>query len=97
MNLRHDEIDLNGAKFEGCSVDIFGKNLAIIKAPKGFVSCGYIDMRAAEKFGQALAIVRGVKNYGDMLAATVEEISSAARALGVDDGMTGKDALEKML
>ena len=39
----------------------------------------------------------GVKSYDDMLNATVRGVSSAASALGVEPGMTGRDALLKMM
>ena len=73
--------------------DMFGIKILLIKAGKGALGCGYINMAAAEKFNHALAIVSGVASYEDMLAAEVKSVSPAAEALGVKTGMTGREAL----
>jgi uncharacterized protein YunC (DUF1805 family) len=51
-------------------------------------------MDSFERNGDAAAIVRGVDTYDDMLVATVKEVSSLGRKLGVEPGMTGEQALE---
>ena len=60
------------------------------------MGCGYLSTETADKLGHALAIVTGVASYDDMLAAKVVKVSSAAAALGVTVGMSGKEALLKM-
>ncbi len=57
---------------------------------------GRITCATADKTGDALAIVFGVKNYDDMLKAKVKAVSAAAAALGVAAGMSGKEALAKL-
>jgi uncharacterized protein YunC (DUF1805 family) len=57
------------------------------------LGCGYLSVEAAERLGDALAIVTGVKSYEDMLKAEVKKVSSAAALLGVKEGMSGKEAL----
>ena len=57
---------------------------------------GRIAVATADKTGDALAIVSGVKNYDDMLKAEVKAVSAAAAALGVAAGMSGKEALTKL-
>ena len=57
---------------------------------------GRITRATADKTGDALAIVSGVKNYDDMLKAEVKAVSAAAAALGVAAGMSGKEALAKL-
>ena len=81
----------------GADVPLPGNvHLLVIRAEKGLLGCGYLSLGAAEKFGHALAVVRGVASYEDMLAAPVQEVSSAAAALGVRVGMTGREALATM-
>ena len=70
--------------------------ILLIKGTRGALGCGYINLAAAEKFGHALAIVSGVADYNEMLAAEVKAVSSAAAELGITPGMTGKEALEKL-
>jgi uncharacterized protein YunC (DUF1805 family) len=68
--------------------------LLVISGTKGCLTCGYLSMESFEKNGDAAAIVRGVDTYDDMLVATVREVSSLGRKLGVEPGMTGRQALE---
>ena len=70
--------------------------LLVIYAPKGVLGCGYLSLTAAEKFSDPLAIVTGVRTYDDMLRAEVKQVSTAAAALGVKPGMTGREALLMM-
>ena len=57
---------------------------------------GRITSATADKTGDALAVVSGVKNYDDMLKDEVTAVSAAAAALGVAAGMSGKEALAKL-
>ena len=111
--------------------------LLVIKAEKGFLMCGYLNVNAAETLGDTAAKelernnlrnaffnsneimeqcvksfkysvkiessyfaagtkVKGVQNFEDMLKAQVVESTQLARKLGIEPGMTGKEALERM-
>ena len=71
-------------------------SLLLIRAEKGFVMCGYLDIEAAEALGDTAARVKGVQNFEDVLKAQIVEVTQSARELGIEPGMTGRDALEKM-
>lgn len=89
-----DTLDIDGREFRADEIPVMGSTkLLLIQGTRGMLGCGYVSLAAAEKFGHALAIVKGVASYGDMLAAEVREVSSAAVALGVEAGMTGREAL----
>lgn len=81
----------------GYEIELYNTNLVLVNAPRGFVMCGYLNMAAAEKIGDIAALVRGVKTVDELFAAKVEEVSTAAAKIGVKIGMTGKEALEKMM
>lgn len=70
--------------------------LLVIRAEKGFLMCGYLNTNAAETLGDTAARVKGVRNFEDMLKAQVVEATQLARNLGIEPGMTGKEALERM-
>jgi uncharacterized protein YunC (DUF1805 family) len=53
-------------------------------------------VNAAETLGDTAANVRGVQSFEDMLNASVVEVTELARELGIEPGMTGREALEKM-
>lgn len=67
--------------------------LLIIRGPRGFLACGYINVDACDRTGEACAIVTGVKTHEDMLDADVKAVSTEAERLGVRVGMKGRDAL----
>ncbi len=52
--------------------------------------------RCRSPWGDAAAKVKGVQSFEDMLEATVVEATKFARDLGVEAGMAGREALEKM-
>lgn len=70
--------------------------LLVIKAPKGVMGCGYLNIETFNRTGEAAVIVRGVNMHEDMLKAKVVAVSEAARELGIELGCTGAEALEKM-
>jgi len=92
-----DTFELDGHKLYGYAIKITNGTLLVIRAEKGVLGCGYLNVDVADKLNDVLAIVSGVKNYDDMLNATVKAVSQAAAALGITAGMSGRDALRKML
>ena len=87
-------LDIDGIPCQAVALTLpAGSRLLVIRAPRGVLACGYVNPAVAEKFGEALATVTGVKNPDDMLAAAVSAATPAAAALGVRPGMTGRQAL----
>lgn len=66
-------------------------NMIIIECEKGYLMCGYLNMAAAEKFGDAAVLVGGA-DFDAVLANPIKGMTSAAKALGITDGMTGAEA-----
>lgn len=69
---------------------------------KGIVGCGIYDMKTPAEFGQAIAIARGTPEQPltepeDLLPARIVDATPQARSLGIQIGMTGKQAVELML
>ena len=69
--------------------------LLIARGTKGMLACGYVNPATCEKTGEACAIVTGVRSFDDMLDAKIVAVSEKARALGVEIGRPGREALEK--
>ncbi|NOZ58682.1 MAG: DUF1805 domain-containing protein [Euryarchaeota archaeon] len=92
-----ETIDLGKGSALGVRIPLGKAPLLVILAKRGYLMCGYLNVEAAEKLGDAAAVVRGVRTFDDMLSARVEETTSAAEALGVERGMRGREALERML
>lgn len=68
----------------------------------GIVGCGIYDTITPAEFGQALAIAKGTPEHPlvtpeDLLTAKIVAATPQALALGIQLGMTGKEAVELML
>ncbi len=88
-----ESIVIDGVSFCGTALKTPNATLLVISGGNGLLGCGYLSVATANKLGDALAIVRGVSNFDDMLAAKVCEVSEGAAALGIQLGMSGRDAL----
>ena len=92
-----EEINLEGNILKGYAIPTENTSILLIEAPHGFLGCGYFSLATAEKVGDAAAIVSGVKDFEEMLAAKVKAVSPAAAALGVTLEMNGRQALLKLV
>ena len=70
-----------------------GHILLIVKGSKGVAGCSYLNIDTFERFGEACAIIPA-GDFDKMLDAKVTAVTSQAKALGVDVGMPGREALE---
>jgi uncharacterized protein YunC (DUF1805 family) len=95
--LTQREIDIKGKTAFGIELKLPHANLVLVLATKGYVCCGYLDLATAEKFSDAACIVRGVKTTDDLLEARITGITSFAQNLGINLGMTGRQALELLI
>ena len=66
--------------------------LLIVKASKGFIGCGYINVNAC--LDEACAIVNEVNTHDEILTATISAVSKDAEKLGIKVGMSGAKAIE---
>lgn len=91
-----EQIQLEKGCALGLRFEMQKYSLLVIRAEKGFLMCGYLNVNAAEALGDTAAKVKGVQSFEDMLKAQVVEVTQLARELGVEPGMTGREALERM-
>jgi uncharacterized protein YunC (DUF1805 family) len=66
-------------------------NMIVVECKKGYLMCGYLNMEAAEKFGDAAVLVGGA-DFEAVLSNPIRAMTKAAEALGVKTGMTGREA-----
>lgn len=88
-----NSISIENQEFEAIHVKTSHADVLLIKAKNGFLGCGYFDINVSNKNGEPVALVKGVKNYDDMLQAEVYCISEKAKELGTKIGMKGKEVL----
>lgn len=89
-------LTLDGINFESVHVPTEKTHILLVKAAGGFVGCGYFDVAVANRVGDAVAIVTGVKAIDELLAAPIVRLSDKARELGVAEGMSGREALMRL-
>ena len=95
-NMLIEQIQLENGCALGLKFEMQKYPLLVIRAEKGFLMCGYLNVNAAETLGDTAAKVKGVQSFEDMLKAQIIEATQMARELGIEPGMTGREALEKM-
>lgn len=91
-----EKIELDNGSALGLSFQMQNAPLLVIRADKGFVMCGYLDMESAGALGDVAVKVKGVSTFDDVLQALVIGATQKATNLGIKVGMTGKEALELM-
>ncbi len=91
-----EQIDLENGSALGLKMDMEHAPLLVIRAGKGCVMCGYLNMDVANKLGDVAIRVTGVKSFDDVLNAKAVDVSEAAKKLGITIGMQAKEALNKM-
>ena len=75
-------------------VKLAGKNLIVLRGSRGYVMCGYLNLVAANKFGDVAVVVTGVASISQTLKAKVHSVSRAARKMGIKKGDSIKDVLK---
>jgi len=90
-------IELDKGQAEGFRIDLDNAPLILVKAKRGYVMCGYLNINAANKLGDIAGRVTGVKSFEDVLNAEILEISDNAKKIGLTVGMKGKEFLNKLM
>ena len=86
----------------GSAYEWNGGQYCAIHTARGVVGCGIFDIRCADEFDMAFAIAKGtpenpLREPEDLYDARIVAVSAAASRLGISEGMTGLEALQKML
>jgi uncharacterized protein YunC (DUF1805 family) len=86
----------------GISVRWQDGQFCLILARAGLVGCGIFDVVAPAEFGEAVAIAYGTPDKPlvdpeDLLEAKIAKATPQAKALGIEPGMTGREATERLL
>jgi uncharacterized protein YunC (DUF1805 family) len=90
-------IELDKGQAEGFRIDLDNAPLILVKAKRGYVMCGYLNINAANKLGDIAGRVTGVKSFEDVLNAEILEISDNAKKVGLTVGINGRDFLNKLM
>lgn len=92
--LKYKKIKIGGNQIETLVFRLKSKNLVVLKGKKGYIMCGYLNLKAAEKFKEPAVKIVGVAGIADALKATVHSCSSSAKKLGIYKGQPVQDVLK---
>ena len=90
----------------GCAIGISNRwrkgQYCTILTEAGMVGCGIYDIKTPSEFGQAIAIARGTPENPlvepeDLLDARIVDLTDPAKRIGIQIGMTGREAVELLL
>ena len=89
-------IELDNDDVVGYRIELDKAPLIVIKARRGYVMCGYLDMKTANKMGDIAGKVTGVDTFEDVIKAQIIELSEKAKKKGFKIGMNAGDFLNKL-
>ena len=97
----HEKVRLSDKQAEGYVVPLGRVSLVFVVTDVGLVGCGAFDVAALDHFDYPAARVKAtgrgsVAAIEDLLGGEVKEANSTAQRLGVEVGMSGQEALERM-
>jgi len=92
--LIHKKIKVGDKYIDAFSLKLLSKNLILFRARRGYIMCGYLNLKTAQRFNDAAIMVTGVSTIGQAMKAAVHSCSLAARKLGVYKGQPIKEALK---
>ena len=71
------------------------QTLLLVKGSRGIAACPYLNVEMFEKTGEACVIIPAARIDG-MLDSKVTALTPKARELGIEIGMPGREALDKI-
>lgn len=89
----------SGSPALGLEVSWVDSQFVIIITERGLVACGVVDKEVMERTGAAIAIARGTPENplvtaGDLLSVKIQDVTKKAAELGIEVGMSGREALD---
>ncbi|UFJ39709.1 DUF1805 domain-containing protein [Brevibacillus humidisoli] len=83
------------------SVQLPKTNLLVVTTDKGYIMCGALDVSLLNQRLTDRQILAGravgVKTIQELLDAPLESVTTAAENIGITVGMTGREAIFKLL
>jgi uncharacterized protein YunC (DUF1805 family) len=98
----HREMQFAGGTAIGLAQRWVGGQCCAIQTAAGIVGCGIYALDVPAEFGQAIAIAPGtppnpLAEPEDLLEAKIVGCTPKAESLGIRPGMSGREAVERML
>ncbi len=88
------KIKIGGKYIEAFLLSLQSKNLILLRGSRGYVMCGYLNLKAAERFKDAAIKITGISTIEEALKTSVHSCTSSARRLGIYKGQPIKEVLK---
>lgn len=85
------EVELSGKLYKYVRVEMGKAPLVLLKGDRGYVMCGYLNLEAAGKLGDAAVRVTGVNDLASILESNAVGATDQAKNLGISEGQKVKD------
>jgi uncharacterized protein YunC (DUF1805 family) len=92
--LKYRKIKVGRKILEAIVFKLSAKNLIVIRGRRGYVMCGYLNLDAANKFGDVAVKIVAVASLRDALKTKVFDASRKAKKLGIRKNQPIKDVLK---
>ncbi len=92
--LQHKKIRIGKNNIEALLLNLSSKNLIVLRGRKGYIMCGYLNLKAAEKFNDAAVKITGVSTIEGALRARVRSVTKEAGRLGIHKGQAVREVLK---
>jgi len=97
----HEKVKLADKEADGYVIPLGPVNLVSVITDVGMVGCGAFDVAALDTFGYLAARVKATRGgliatIDDLLVGAVKDANAGAMKLGVEIGMSGREALAQM-
>ncbi|TCS96985.1 YunC family protein [Hazenella coriacea] len=94
-------LEIDGQTVLGIEVKLPKTTLLVITTDQGYIMCGALDVSLLNERLSDRHIVAaralGVRSLDDLLEAPLESVTDTAKMMGIMPGMTGKEALKRMM
>jgi uncharacterized protein YunC (DUF1805 family) len=91
--LKYKKIKVGKKYIEAVLIKLLSKNFILLRGSRGYVMCGYLDLKVAEKFKDVAVKIVGVSTIARALKAKVHSCTSCARKLGISPGQSIPEVL----
>jgi len=74
-------------------IPLQAKNLIVLQGRKGYIMCGYLNLKVANTFRDVAIKIIGVATIREALKANVHSCTNSAKKMGIHKGQPIKDVL----
>lgn len=94
--IEHKRLKAGPGYVDAVCVKLLSKNFILLRGSKGYVMCGYLDMKTADKFKDVAVKITGVSTINEALKAKAASASAAAKRIGLYKNEPVRSILKKI-